>query len=314
MTMPGMPAARIAVLGEALIDLLPMTGGLRAVPGGSPANAAVAMARLGLDVTFLGGLSHDAWGQQVAEHLRSNEVACEGPVTDHPTALAVATVGDDGAASYRFLWDGTADREVITADLPDDLNVAALVVGSVDAVLPPVADAVLELVRRVHEDVVVVLDPNLRPSVTGAPDTTRERLLELAGYATIVRASDEDLAVLHPDLDPDEAAFQLLDGEATQLVAVTRGADGAWMTTPRFQLPIAAPAVDTVVDTVAAGDTFTAGLVAALAERDLLTRPALRRLSSTDAAEIGRFAAAAAAIVVTRAGADPPHRHDLPTP
>lgn len=303
----------IAVLGEALMDLLPDGGVLRGLPGGSPANAAVAMARMGLCVTFLGGCSTDTWGDRIVTHLQDNDITVAGQRSSHPTALAVATVGVDGSATYRFLWEGTADRAVTAADLPADLDVAALLVGSVDAVLGPVADAVLDLVRRVHEDVVVVLDPNLRPSIIGDLDAARERLLELAGFATIVKASDEDLSLLLPDLDPDEAAFQLLDGEATQLVAVTRGGGGAWMTTPRFQLPIPAADVPEVVDTVAAGDTFTAGMVTSLAERGLLTRSSLRRLSSDDALAVGRFAAIAAGLVVGRVGADPPHRSELPT-
>lgn len=304
---------RAAVLGEALVDLLPRDdGALDPHPGGSPANTAVALRRLGLDVDFLGGVSTDRWGRQLAEHLEAEGVVLPTARRDEPTALAIASLADDGSAVYRFLWEATADRSVTADDLPTDLgDVDVVVVGSVDAVLRPVADAVLDLVRREHEKRVVVLDPNLRPTIVDDLDAARARLLELASYAHVVKASDEDLELLLPDLDPDEAAFQLLDGEATQLVVVTRGDLGALVTTPRFQLPVPADPAGRVVDTVAAGDTFTAGLVTALAERDLLDRHALRRLDSDDAAAVGRFAAAAAGIVVTRAGADPPRRDEL---
>lgn len=305
---------RIAVLGEALVDLLP--GPDRTYighAGGSPANAAVAMARLGLDVTFLGGLSSDTWGTFLAQHLAANGVDTPVVGIDAPTTLAVADVGDGGVVTYRFLWDDTADLQVTTADLPADLgDTAALLVGSVDAVRGPVSDAVRDLVIREHERRVVVLDPNIRADIIGDVEDAQARLLELASFAHIVKASDEDLAILLPDLDPDEAAFQLLDGEATQLVVVTRGAKGAWVTTPRFQVPLPAAVADTVVDTVAAGDTFTAGLITWLAEHDLLRAGPLRTLNSEAASAAGRFAAEAAAIVVGRVGADPPHRHELP--
>lgn len=303
---------RALVLGEALVDLLPDDQGrLVPHPGGSPANTAVAMRRLGIDVTFLGGISRDRWGDVLAGHLESEDVRLHGQRRDEPTALAVATLRHDGSASYRFLWDGTADRAVTAADLPDGVEADVVVVGSVDAVLEPVAGAVRALVTREGRHV-VVLDPNLRPSIVDDLDATRARLLELATHAHVVKASDEDLELLLPDLDPDEAAFQLLDGEATQLVVMTRGDDGALVTTPRFQLPVPAVDVATVADTVGAGDTFTAGLVTALAERDLLDRHALRSLASDDAEAVGRFAAAAAAIVVGRHGADPPRRSELP--
>lgn len=305
----------IAVLGEALIDLLPRPDGTSVGrPGGSPANAAVAMSRLGLDVTFLGGLSHDPWGAVLIDHLTANGVFCAITDIAAPTALAVADLDLDGSARYRFLWDGTADLQVALENLPDDLGTTdALLVGSVNAVRAPVSEAVLALVMREHERRVIVLDPNVRTDVIGNVDVARTRLLELATFSHIVKASDEDLAVLLPDLDPDEAAFQLLDGEATQLVVVTRGAAGAWVTTPRFQIPLPAAIADRVIDTIAAGDTFTAALLTALAERGLLSASALRTLSSEDAGTVGRFAAHAAAVVVARTGADPPHRHELPT-
>ena len=275
------------VLGEALIDLLPSADGtLVGHPGGSPANAAVALSRLGLDVTFLGGLSTDRWGRMLVEHFAANQVAVSTTPIERATALAICELADDGAATYRFLWDDTADLAVTIDDLPRDLgDVAAVVVGSVNAVAPGVGQTVMELVQRESANRVVVLDPNLRPAVTPDLDRVRAHLLEMATYAHIVKASDEDLAVLLPDLDPDEAAFQLLDGEMTQLVVVTRGAKGAWVTTPRFQIPIPAGPVEAVVDTVAAGDTFTAGLLTALTERGLLPRHALRRLSPADATD-----------------------------
>lgn len=302
----------VAVLGEALVDVLPGDDGEPVrVPGGSPANVAIAMARLGLPVTFLGGLSDDADGVLLRDHFDRHGVVVHGRALLAPTATATVTIDGRGAATYAFSWDGTADLQVTLSDLPDPLEHDAVVVGSVNAVLEPVATTVRDLVVREHERTVVVLDPNIRDTVITDADATRDRLLELASFATIVKASDEDLAFLLPHLDPDEAAFALLDGEATRLVAVTRGADGAWITTPRYQLPVAAVAVE-VADTVGAGDTFTAGLVAALSDHGHLSRRRLRSIDAAVAKAVGTFAAAAAGVVVGRHGADAPTRAELP--
>lgn len=305
--------ARVAVVGEALVDLLPGEGDtMRVRPGGSPANVAVALARLGVAAHFLGRTSTDRWGQRLRAHLAGEGVVLDGSVGDEPTAVAVVDLDADGQARYRFLWEGTADRML----RPDQLAPAlerpdAVHVGSVASVLEPAASAIAEVVTPIGQRQVVSFDPNVRPALVDDPEAARRRLLALADVAHVVRASDEDLAFLFPGHDTEQAAGELLGGAQTHLVVVTHGADDAELFTPRFQLPVPVTAPPAVVDTIGAGDTFMAGLVVGLAEHEALTVPALAALDAGTAREVGGLASAAAAAVVGRAGADPPRRSDL---
>lgn len=304
----------IGVIGEALVDIIPDDGAdtLRAHPGGSPANVAVALARLGVDTRFLGRTSTDRWGDRLREHLAGEGVVVEGSVGDEPTAIAFVDVASDGAASYRFLWEGTADRRIGAAELTLALeSLDAVHIGSVACLLDPGADAIAEVVAPIEERLVVSFDPNVRPSLVDDVEGARARLLALADHAHVIKASDEDLAFLFPDHDLERAAWELLDGAQTHLVVVTEGAIGARAFTPRFEVPIPPRPQGAVADTVGAGDTFMAGLLAGLAERDLLTVGALKGLDVDAVREVGAFAALAAGAVVARPGADPPRRADL---
>jgi fructokinase len=302
----------LAVFGEALIDVIP-AGGTRfdGRPGGSPANVAVAAARLGLSTRFVGGLSTDRWGTVLAEHLEAAGVdTSDAPRPDRPTALAVVALADEGTASYRFLWEGTADRAVSLGDLPDELGTTWLQVGSVSGAFPDSGEVAMALVRRERDGVLVSCDPNVRPSVHGADQAVRGRLLGLADAADLVKASDEDLAFLLPDEDPAGAIDRWIRGGAG-VAAVTRGGHGAVLGCAAGRIEVA-PEPTEVGDTVGAGDTFMAGLVVALTDAGLVTRDALHDVDLDTLAAVGRMAAAAAAVTVSRVGADPPTRGDLP--
>ncbi len=195
----------IAVVGESLVDLVADADGrtFHALPGGAPMNVAVTIARLGGTVRFLGRTSADVFGERLRAHLAGEGVSLAGaPVGEEPTALAVVTLDPSGHPSYRFLWDGTADRLLALADLPGSLaGDEALVVGGVSTVLEPVATTVEALVARERAGRIIVFDPNVRPQFVEDPAAFRRRVDRLVGLADVVKVSDEDLAWLS-DEDP----------------------------------------------------------------------------------------------------------------
>lgn len=307
------PRPGVAVLGEALVDLLP--DGARtfhAAEGGSPANIAVAVARLGHPAQFLGGLSTDRWGDLLAAHLEAAGVATDrAPRTDAPTAVALVDLADDGSAVYRFLWEDTADRVVCLDDLPDDLgdDVVWLQVGSVAAALDDSGALAAALVARERGRVLVSCDPNVRTMVHGDSEEPRTRLRSLTEQADLVKISYEDLAFVLPDTTMEAAVAHWL-GAGVALVAVTRGGDGALLAVGDHRVEVTAPATE-VADTVGAGDTFMAGLLAGLLDLGVVDRPGLEALDADALEGLGMFAARAAAVTVSRPGADPPTRDDL---
>lgn len=305
----------IAVVGEALVDLIPEEGSgwtrYRARPGGSPLNVAVALARLDVPVSFLGRLSTDQFGRLLRAHLEAEGVDVSAtPSGPEPTAVALASVDEVGAATYRFWWEATADRHLSAEELPEVLDARALHVGSVASLLPPAADAVHRVVDREADRCLVSYDPNLRPSVTG-DDDVRARVASLVGRAHLVKVSEQDLAWLAPDEDPITVVEEWRDA-GPDLVVLTRGATGALAVTARVEVSVPSPTV-TATDTVGAGDAFMAGLLAWLVDHDRLDREALAALVPHDLRSALRFAAAVAAATVTEPGADPPRRAELPT-
>lgn len=306
-----MGGARAAVLGEALIDLLPgPAGDLVARPGGSPANVAVGLARLGIATTFLGRTSTDRWGDMIRTHLHDNGVEVAGPSGPEPTAIALVDVATDGEPVYRFLWDGTADRLLDVADLPEDLDGVAVVhVGSLGAVLAPGGAAVRRLVERERDDRVVTFDPNVRLELIADEDAARASLLELARSAHVVKASVDDLAWLVPGTPADDVAHDLAARDVS-LVAITAGPHAVRLVGQRAEIEIA-PRGGPVVDTVGAGDAFMAGLIAGLLEAGLDTPQRLHTAGPDALRAAGDLAVRAAAVTVSRVGADPPTRGEL---
>ena len=307
------PPAGVAVFGEALIDVIP-TGDVNfeGRAGGSPANIAVAAARLGLPTTFLGGLSTDRWGQLLTTHLEAAGVATDAaPRSERPTAMALVDLAEDGSATYRFLWEDTADRVVELDDLPDDLGAATwLQVGSVAAAFADTGAVAAALVTRERQRRLVACDPNVRTMVHGTGQEVRDRLLALVEQADLVKSSDEDLELLLGDIAIEDAIRHLLASGAG-LVAVTRGGDGAILGSAAGMVTID-PVDTTLVDTVGAGDTFMAGLLVGLADLGVRTRQDLRGLDLESLRAVGTMAATAAAITVSRQGANPPTRDDMP--
>lgn len=294
----------VACLGEAIIDLIDDGDGhFTALPGGSPMNVAIACRRLGAPTAFLGRLSGDAMGRRLRRHLDAAGVDMRLVETgDEPTSLALVSL-EQGQASYAFYRQGTADVAYDPRPrprLPATLRTGSF--GSLALLAEPSGDAVLDVVRS-HPAVRWLLDPNLRAGLTGDLASLRSRLLDWVALPQVVKASSEDLAIL--GLGEGEAVATWL-ARGPLAIVVTDGAEGARLHRPGSP-PLAVPAAAVqVVDTVAAGDTFSAALLTGW-----LDIPDLAELSDDGWRALLRRAALAASVTCSRAGADPPSADDL---
>ena len=300
----------IVVCGEALIDVIHNGDGTqRNAPGGGPFNTARALARLGVPTAFLGRLSNDAFGRELADLLVSDGASLElSSVGSEPTTIAVAEVDSAGLAEYEFLVEGTAAPNLTVDMVPKQLSrdVRAIHLGTLGLVLQPMASTLVELVHRERDGRVVMVDPNIRLGL--APEGEyRERLQEMISQSTIIKASNADLAWLYPDMSYEDAADRILD-EGGRLVVVTLGAQGAFAAHRGFHVAVDAVKVE-VVDTIGAGDSFGAALLAWLHDHDAI-QPDLY-LEKEEVKAALEFACLAAALTCARAGADPPWKSEM---
>jgi fructokinase len=292
----------VVVAGEALIDLVTRADGtLEPLVGGGPLNAARALGRLEQPTAFIGGVSRDRLGKLIVEALRADGVNFnERLLVDQPTSLAVAELDAAGSASYRFYFSGTSAeglaREAALSALPRE--VAALHVGGLGLVLEPTATAVEALVGQVAGRSLVMLDPNVRPSLITDRQAYAARLARIVSKADVVKVSDDDLRLLSPGRPPQQTARTLLTQGPT-LVLLTLGSKGAMAIGTFGAYAVTAPKV-AVEDTIGAGDTFSGAWLARWLQLD---RPLTDREAVLDAT---RFACQAAAFSCTRKGASPP--------
>jgi fructokinase len=300
----------VLVVGEALVDIVSTVqktnrngnGKPKATPGGSPANVAVGLARLGVPTQLVTRFGTDAYGDQLGAHLFGNGVQLAPGSVDpgFRTSTATATLDAAGVASYQFdiTWEPPALS--LTRGCP------AIHTGSIATVLEPGAKAIHAFLKSMTEQpVTVTLDPNARPTITPDPVSTWAAVRELAALSDLVKLSDEDCEFLRPGQSVDEIAAELLTVDRTRCVVITRGGDGAIGITRDARVEVTAPAIE-VVDTVGAGDSFMAALIAGLHARGLLGATRLEGLTSADLREVVDYAVKAAAITCTRHGADPP--------
>jgi fructokinase len=291
------------VVGESVIDVVQRPDGSTVEhAGGSAANVAVALARLGRPVQFLTALGDDERGTALARHLNQSAVGLVGdPRILDRTPTSRATIAADGSASYTF------DLEWQLPPVPD-LEPLVVHACSIGAVREPGAGDVRRLLQRLSPDATISYDVNARPAVTGAgPDLVRA-VEDVAGLADLVKASDEDLATLYPD-QPTERAVERLLELGPSAVVVTRGRSGAVWYARGHRVEVRATEAD-VADTIGAGDTFAAGVIDGLWEVDALGGR-LSGLEPDVVESVLRHAARAAAVTVSRPGADPPYRHEM---
>lgn len=300
------------MVGEALVDVRVDT---RVDPpvvaehsGGSPLNIAVALARLGVETTLAAQVGDDDRGVALARHVTTAgaELIRVGP--PRPTSTATAVIGSDGAATYEFDLTWAPDQ------LPDPTGYAVVHVGSIGAALAPGADRVAELVAdATAAGVPVSFDPNVRPAITPDLDDVRRRAERIADGATLLKLSDEDATLLYPATRVEDLPRRLVERHGVRLVALTRGAAGLLLDDGAHPVSVPAPQV-AVADTIGAGDTVTAALLAGLLERELL-EPDGWPMPGPGAEAMLEWLAAlavrAAAVTCARPGADPPWRGEL---
>ncbi|MDJ0345772.1 carbohydrate kinase [Streptomyces sp. H10-C2] len=315
------------VIGEALTDIITgPDGSRRCCPGGSPANVALGLARLGHPVRLATRMGRDPFGQVLQTHLgRSGVVLTEGSVSDVPTSTATARLDAVGAADYTF--DITWQLPARAIESARTGATGHLHTGSIATALAPGADQVLAAIESARDAATVSYDPNLRPVLLGKPGDERPRVEHLVSVSDVVKASQEDMAWLYPGQDIHEVALRW-SRSGPSLVVLTFGADGSevWWRQGRHAMP--APSIE-VIDTVGAGDAFMSGLISGLLRAGLLgagriagepgESPPRTRLHSAassthlhqDVLRALRLATRAAALTCTGEGADPPTRADM---
>lgn len=307
----------ILCCGEALIDMIPgqaADGAEAFIPhcGGAIFNTAIALGRLGAAAGLLTGLSRDLFGGQLTEALKASGVDAASLIySDRPTTLAFVRLVD-GDATYSFFDENSAGRMLTPGDLPRlSPDVSALYFGGISLACEPGADAYASLLLDQGEGRAVMIDPNIRPNFIRDEAAYRARLNRMLALTDIVKVSDEDLNWLIPGPLTLSEKVEALCAKGAGVVIVTRGGEDATGYLPDgAEVDVPVSRVD-VVDTVGAGDTFNAGLLAKLAELGCLNKASMRNLPPDPLAKAMAYGAKVAAITVSRAGANPPWASEL---
>ncbi len=307
----------ILCCGEALIDMIPTptdTGRDGFVPhaGGAVFNTSISLGRLGVQTGMLTGLSTDMFGRQLADALKASHVDTSHVITsDRPTTLAFVRL-QNGHATYCFFDENTAGRMLELEDLPAlSAEVSSLYFGGISLACEPGANAYAKLLEREGKDCAVMLDPNIRPRFIQDIERYRTRLEQMMALADIVKVSDEDINWIVPSpLSLNEKVENILE-KGPGVVILTRGGEGATgFLADGTEVTVPAAHVE-ITDTVGAGDTFNAGVMAKLYELGELQKSKLKTLSTEALTQALAHGASVAAVTVSRAGANPPWADEL---
>ena len=299
-------SVQVWIVGEVLIDLVPDADQHLAVVGGGPANTAKALANLGVITYFIDGMSNDEYGQMAKTELLSSNVLLDyAKYSKKPTCTAKVSLSKSGSASYEFITEDTATFDFSDQWLPDpqNINLSLLHIGTLATVIEPGASVLFDWAQRVAQVAPIVFDPNIRPAVLGNRDEYVKKVEKWVAISSAVKVSDEDLSWLYPGKVIDEIVKDWLE-VGVELVVVTLGDKG--ITAYRKNEEVSVNAVKVVVaDTVGAGDTVGAVLVEAIVNNglDKLTGEVLKNMLNR--------AAKAAAITVSRIGANPPSKEEI---
>ncbi len=297
---------QVWVVGEVLIDLIPERDQYFAFVGGGPANTAKALAKLGVKTYFIDGVSNDEYGQMAKTELLSADVLLDyAQFSNKPTCTAKVTLSKSGSASYEFVIEDTASFDFSASWLPDPLSLrpSLLHIGTLATVIEPGASVLFEWAQNVAQVAPIVFDPNIRPAVLGDRVEYVKKVEKWVAISSTVKVSDEDLNWLYPGKAINEIIKKWLD-VGVELVVVTLGDKGIVAYRKNEQISVDAVKV-VVADTVGAGDTVGAVLVEAIVDNglDRLTGEVLKTMLNR--------ASRAAAITVSRAGANPPSKEEI---
>ena len=306
----------IIVGGENLMDMI-QTGRqnnnalFEAVPGGSPYNLAMAVGRQNIAVSYMTPISRDSSGDQLAEKLVESRVNLRGPRVSAPTSIGLVSI-EDGAPSYAFYREGTAERLItldhLEASLTDDVSVFHI--GSLG--LTGGNDAIVweEFAKRAkNRGIKLSIDPNVRPSLISDPSTYRSRITRLIAMADILKLSDEDLAWLYCGMNESESLMELTANTSADVIILTKGADGSAVQHNDVWHDAPSHPVGAISDTIGAGDTYMASILVWLTQNLKLAR--LSELSLQDKQQMQHYAGRAAALNCARQGCNPPWADEL---
>jgi fructokinase len=311
----------ILVIGEALIDLIGRGDqSYEAVVGGANANVALALAVRGERQAFLGRISDDGFGRLIRDHLASHGVNLDLAISaSEQTSLAVATINEDGVATYSFYLNGTADWGWTPQELPsieaiEQLDVKAIQFGCLGMAIEPGSRVILNWLRQVSTANLLTLshDLNIRPAIGFRREEELKRVLEINKVSNIIKASDADIMWLY---DADKSAVEEIyqAWSMGKLLVVTRGAEGVSIFRDAQRLDVPGFEVK-LADTVGAGDTFMAHFLGELYSLDALGDNPQQRLAKMDTKELmsaARYANAASSIVCERVGCNPPTKQEV---
>ena len=307
----------VLVIGEALVDVVHgINGEIRNIPGGSPANTAVALARLGTKTYMKARTSPDQFGEKIRNYLTDQDVNLDySLVADSPSSVINAFIQKDGSAKYEANLKGAADYgwtfEELNQVFDPDIQIVQL--GSLTSYVEPGATSVEKWFMQLRQSskYLLTFDPNIRHPLDGEmEEEVRNRAKKLASLSHVVKASDEDLNWIFSSNNPQDSAIKLIESGAS-LVIVTLGNKGAFAVNKKLQILEVSAKEVAVMDSIGAGDTFAAALITQLIEKSWINESALEKLSSADLAEILNNCSMAAAITCSRQGANPPHRHEV---
>jgi len=307
----------VLVIGEALVDVVHgINGEIKNIPGGSPANTAVALARLGTKTYMKARTSTDQFGTEIRNYLTSQNINLDySLIVKNPSSVVNALIQKDGSAKYEANLRGAADYgwtfEELNQVIDPDIQIVQL--GSLTSYIEPGATNIEKWFSQLRQSnkYLLTFDPNIRHPLDGENEVdVRSRAKKLASLSHVVKASDEDLNWIFSNNNPQDSAINIIESGAS-LVVVTLGKKGAFAVNKKLEIVEVKANEIAVIDTIGAGDTFAAALITQLLENSLINKNALDNLSSDDLTEILTNCSAVSAITCSRQGANPPHRHEV---